>query len=71
MIEDDLKELHKQIVQTIIDFYKTHELPGEAWALDFNIDDLETSVKFGKWHASSDSWCSLEDTIGNPIVTSI
>lgn len=67
----NLQELHHLLVQTIIDFYKDKELPKGAYAIDFNFDDLPSSIEFGKWHASSDSWCSLENENLEVIETSI
>lgn len=67
----DLQELHHLLVQTIIDFYKDKKLPEGAYAIDFNFDDLPSSIAFGKWHASSDSWCSLENSKLEVIETSI
>lgn len=67
----DLQELHHKLVQTIIDFYKDKQLPEKAFAIDFNFDDLHSSIKAGEWSPSSDSWCSLEDENLEVIETSI
>lgn len=67
----NLIELHKKLVQTIIDFYQENPLPEGAWALDFNIDDLPASIRFKKWHASSDSLCLLKNINYEDIETSV
>ncbi len=67
----NLVELHKKLVQTIIDFYQENPLPEGAWALDFSIDDLPASVRFRKWHAGSDSSWLLKNINYEDIETSV
>ena len=51
-------ELHKLLVQTVIDFFKKENI-DEVWEVQFNADGLTDSVKHGEWTPSTDSYIGL------------
>lgn len=51
-------ELHKLLVQTVIDFFKKENI-DEVWEVQFNADGLTDSVKHGEWMPSTDSYIGL------------
>ena len=55
-------KLHKRLVQTCIDFineYKDDEQVKEIQMVEFNVDNLQESAKYGEWQPCTDSYCSL------------
>ena len=51
-------ELHKLLVQTVIDFLKKENI-DEVWEVQFSADGLTDSVKHGEWTPSTDSYIGL------------
>ena len=51
-------ELHKLLVQIVIDFLKKENI-DEVWEVQFNADGLTDSVKHGEWTPSTDSYIGL------------
>lgn len=51
-------ELHKLLVQTVIDFLKKENI-DEVWEVQFSADGLTDSVKQGEWTPSTDSYIGL------------
>ena len=51
-------ELHKLLVQTVIDFFKKENI-DEVWEVQFSADGLTDSVKHGEWTPSTDSYIGL------------
>jgi hypothetical protein len=54
-------ELHKLLVQTVIDFLKKENI-DEVWEVQFSADGLTDSVKHGEWTPSTDSYIGLIGT---------
>lgn len=55
-------KLQERLVQTCIDFineYKDDEQVKEIQMIEFRADCLQESVKYGEWHPSTDSYCSI------------
>ena len=55
-------KLQERLVQTCIDFineYKDDEQVKEIQMVEFNVDNLQESAKYGEWQPCTDSYCSL------------
>ena len=55
-------ELQKRLVQTCIDFINEHkndEQVKEIEVVEFNVDNLQESSKYGEWHPVTDSYCAM------------
>lgn len=63
--DEDFKELHEKLAQTVIDFFKEKCLPENSWAITFGFDDLQSSVDAGKWVPYSGSSMELWDNEKN------
>ena len=56
--KDLIRELHKRLVQTCIDFINEKEL-GDVEEIFFNADNLQTSADSKKWMPDTDSCCEF------------
>ena len=61
--------LHRLIMQEIIDFCKRNNIEADIVSLD--ADHLLDSIKFGKWHAGTDSALVLLDENKECIIESL
>ena len=55
-------KLQERLVQTCIDFINEHKDDEQVRQIEkvaFNADCLQESVKHGKWHPSTDSYCAV------------
>lgn len=58
-------KLQERLVQTCIDFINEHkddEQVKQIEIVEFNIDNLQESAKYGEWHPCTDSYCALHGT---------
>lgn len=69
MSPENIKILHENLAETVINFFKEHGLPKDAWMLTFSFDDLKSSVEAGKWVPYSDSSLELWDSDRNCLVS--
>lgn len=67
--EEKFYYLHRLIMKEIIDFCKRNNIEADYVSLD--ADHLLDSIKFGKWHAGTDSALTIFDENKKPIVSSM
>lgn len=52
-INNAFKNLHENLVNEIVGFCKAYNITVDE--IEFYADGLQDSIKFGKWHPSTDS----------------
>lgn len=68
-LNEKMDYLHRLIMQEIIDFCKRNNIEADIVSLD--ADHLLDSIKFGKWHAGTDSALVLLDENKECIIESL
>lgn len=58
-VKEHAKELQKRLMQCTIDFFKEKGIL-DIWSVNWEADDIFSSVKAGEWIPSSDSSITLE-----------
>ena len=66
---DKFYDLHKQIMDLVINFCKENNVTPEY--VNFGADMLEPSINIGKWHPGTDSSLTFFDKDKTPILCSI
>lgn len=56
--KEDAYNLHKKLVQTVIEFIKEHKL-NDIDEVEFRVDCLQSSVEFGSWCPATDSYLGI------------
>lgn len=64
ILKEDFKELHREIVQKIINFCQSHHI--EPHGMNMTISDLASSVDEGVWVPATDSTFELYNHIEDP-----
>ena len=56
--QEDIKNLHKVLVQTVIDYIREHNL-SDVWEVGFSVDGLDSGFELGEWTPKIDSHLSV------------
>ena len=65
----NFKQLHISLVNTIVEFCKNNNIDIDEFLL--TADNFKESIKFGSWHASTDSCLIFENNKDKPFLISI
>lgn len=68
-IKKEFDTLHHDIVNSVIDFCKKHNIEADEFAI--GADFLNSSIEYGKWCPSTDSFFRLDDSNGKTILCNI
>lgn len=68
-LNDKLYELHKNIMNLVINFCKENNIRPEYGY--FGVDDLGSSIDAGQWHPGTDSSLTFFDENKEPLICSI
>ena len=67
--KEQFYELHKHIVNEIIDFCNKNNI--EAYSVSLSADDIKSSIPYNKWTAATDSYFALYDKNSKGIIYSV
>ena len=56
--QEDINNLHKLLVQTVIDYIREHNL-SDVWEVGFSVDGLDYGYEYGEWTPGIDSNLSI------------